>query len=129
MPRAESTDALFEDHSDRLGRLETNYAEVASQLAAQSVQIDNIGRDLTNGVQSLSSKIDVVFAPLKLVTEKADLQDGRLKVLEAVHLVKAERRKTIRNAMLGLLLAGSGVIAEKLSTWIWAHWLVHFLGS
>ncbi len=120
MPRPES-DALLEDHSDRLGRLEGNYTEVAAQLASQSVQIDQLGKDVAGGVQSLSTKIDVVFAPLKLVDDKIAGHDGRLKVLEEADKIKRERRKTIRMVMMAGILAAAGAAGKALFDLLWPH--------
>lgn len=123
MPRIEAASDLLSDHSDRIGKLEDNYTEVSAQLAAQTVQIDQLGKDIANGVHSLSTKIDVVFAPLKVVQSDLDAHKDRLEELEKSDGVRKERKKAIRTGLAGVLVLGLGAVAKEAGLWIWVHWL------
>jgi hypothetical protein len=124
MPRPDTANDLISDHSDRIGRLESGFTEVSAQLAAQTVQIDNLGKEVASGVQSLSTKIDVVFAPLKVVQDNIQEHKDLLRELEADRVVRKERGKMVRNAIIAIALACGGALAKESGGWLWEHLLV-----
>lgn len=130
MPRTEA-DAVVEDHSARLRDIEGHYTEVASQLATQSVQIDQLSKDIKIGVGSLSQKMDDLTGPLKIVSDSVDEHRDQLKKLQdaedARTKAKSERSRAVKKWAFAVIVAGAGFFGEKGASWLWDHVLSHLV--
>lgn len=126
----------MEDHAERLRGLEGSYSEVASQLAAQSVQIDGqsvtlerLEQTVDRGVSELGQRIEDLAKPLITRVEKIadDVEEHGRRLLDLQKFEddraakKDDRRKTIKRLALGVGLAGGGVLGKELTMWVLAH--------
>jgi DNA repair ATPase RecN len=135
-PSDELRARIRDDHSERLRDLEGHYTEVATRLAAQSVQIDQLGDSVgqlgdrfESGISNLGQKIDDIARPLadkvQQVVERIDEHSNQLADLQksekARGLVHRSRRKQIKSLVIGIVIAAVGALSTKIVETAWAH--------
>ncbi len=126
--------SLVDSHEERIKGLEGNRSEVASQLAAQTVQLDYLRQTIDSGLASLGdgllglgNKMELMVAPitaqLKAVEATTITNAGTISELQATNTAREEKRKarfeTWKKVVVGLVLAGAGALGKEGATFLW----------
>lgn len=121
-PADASALAQIEDHGARLRELESNYADVASQLAANSVQLSSLTSTVENGMESLGQKMETFTSSTQVEIKRQGTIVDTLDKIEKDRVERhVRRRNALRTYIQPFMIAASGVMAKELGVLLWRH--------
>lgn len=113
---------LLDSHEERLKVLEENRSDVASQLAAQTVQIRYLGQAIEEGLAEVGKKLEGFAAPIsKQVQEVVATVEG-LQTAETARKARRDERSAFMKKVGGAIaLAAAGILGKEVAVLIWHH--------
>ncbi len=126
-PSDELRARILDDHNERLRDLEGHYTEVATRLAAQSVQIDQLGEAVDTGMKTLGQKIDEFAKPLtaqvQTIVERVDEHSTQLADLQKSESARKStdrsRKKVLHKILLAVALAAATAVGTHVAETVW----------
>ena len=126
----------YEQHEERIQKLEANLGELSMQIATTSTDIKYISQKIEDSASQISNKIETVMSVFSeklsdhisddkvLANEIKDLKDNldkttdKVKEVESRHLSSEIRIRSFKKFGLALLLAGGTVFVERISMYL-----------
>lgn len=131
-PRIASSgaDILVEGHEDRIQRIEDNYPQLASAMAATAVRLDNLDTRVGGVDKKMDDILDAIQrhandSQKRMLDLSQDLlkHEKKIEPLKAFLDKRAHRWSLLKKSLIPLLLASAGAVAAKFGEQIYA-WLV-----
>ena len=123
-------EGLLDSHEERIGKLESNFAEVNASLAETKLSLEFLGEKIDQATQQISLKIDSGLNPIaaklldhieedKTVNSQVESLTRWVDKAKSKDIVSTKRWETLRKGVWGVALAAIGAIIKILiDLWI-----------
>jgi septation ring formation regulator EzrA len=115
----------IEAHEDRLQRVESTLQDVVLKVGVVNTKQDYMAEAIDKGFEGLKGDAQNIIAKVDSHGKRLDEVEHRLKPLEAdlgeEVQAKTDRNRTVRQVLLGFLMAAVGAGGTQLVSWFFAR--------